>query len=442
MNTSTTIAEKITPGAVLLPELDVLQTTLAGNEQIRFIRRKALKSFRLQGLPERKNEEYKYSPVAALFRTGRSFPASTHSLTRNDLTPFLVPGMDAFLITIIDGKLSRELSDELKGTPALQLHDLASLEETPSAVFQKHFGADALITADPFIALNTAAFRDVVFIQVPNNARIEKPIHILNIVTAEGAELVNPRILIQVGRNSAIQVIENFIAIGKAEQTLCNALTEIRVGSGSTMLFYKIQDHCKNLSLISTTQVYQDEQSHFDTHTVSLSGNWIRNNLTIVADAEQCETHLNGLFILNNHQHVDNHTLVDHRKPNCESNQLYRGILDDKSTGVFNGKIYVRPDAQKTNAYQSSKNMLLSDDAGMNTKPQLEIYADDVKCSHGSSTGQLDEDALFYLRARGIGADSARALLMFAFTRDVINTIRIEALRTQVEELIEKRLTH
>jgi Fe-S cluster assembly protein SufD len=442
MSSMNHIAEKISPGSTLVSALELIQNSLPGNEPIRSIRKKALQSFKTQGLPQRKNEEYKYSPVSALFRSELSLVSNDCSFSKSDIAPFLIPGLDAHLIVLINGKFSEKLSDAQDSASALLIYDLGSLAQKPSAVFEKHFGSYASISDDPFAALNTAAFTDVLFIHVPDNTRVEKPIHVLNIISGGTASLINPRILITAGKNASLNVIENYIGLEKTEQVLCNSLTEIHVGEGSKLLFYKIQDNCKTLNLVSTTQVYQEANSHFDTHTVSLSGNWIRNNLNIVADAEHCETHLNGLFILNGNQHVDNHTLVDHRKPNCESNQLYRGILDGKSTGVFNGKIYVRQDAQKTNAYQSSKNMLLSDDASMNTKPQLEIYADDVKCSHGSSTGQIDEDALFYLRARGISTDSAKALLMFAFTKDVVNTIRIEALRNQVEELIEKRLTH
>ena len=438
-----TIAEKINTGEKLLPSLEKEQDLLSGSEAIRVIRRKGVDSFSKQGLPARKSEEYKYSPVSLLFKPELAFRAPIQSpvLKTRDIDSYRIPQLDAYQITLVNGFFSPELS-------ALQLEDgmisVSSLSTIPAPLvplFTKHFGNYASIHADPFTALNTAVFADVLFISIPEKKLLDKPIQILNIIHADSPVLISPRILIHVGKGASVQIIENYIYTGKSSQVVSNALTEIVVEEGSRALFYKIQDHCTDLNLISTTQVLQKTGSHFDTHTVTLSGKWIRNNLNIVPDGEHCETHLNGLFILNGAQHTDNHTLVDHRKPNCESNQLYRGILDDKSTGVFNGKIYVRPDAQKTNAYQSSKNMLLSDEASMNTKPQLEIYADDVKCSHGSSTGQIDEDALFYLRARGLSIDSARALLMLAFARDVVNTIRIDALRTEVERLIEKRLT-
>ncbi len=190
---------------------------------------------------------------------------------------------------------------------------------------------------------------------------------------------------------------------------------------------------------MNTLQVHQELNSNFNTHTFSLSGAVLRNNLNIALGAENCESHLFGLYLPKNNQLVDNHTLVDHRMPHCYSNELYKGIMSDSSTGVFNGKIYVRQDAQKTNAFQSNKNILLSDDATINTKPQLEIYADDVKCSHGTSTGKIDEEAMFYLRARGIGEESAKKLLMQAFADEVLDMIKIPALKEHIHSLVAAR---
>jgi len=438
-----TLTEKITAGEKLLTFVQAQQDTLAGNVLVRTIRQRGLEHFASQGLPQRKSEEYKYSPVGLLFKNDLPHPAvkPDSAFNKQELSALAIPGLDSHLITLINGVYVAGLSD-VSVEKGLAISTLNETPESAGSVFASHFGKYANTEADPFTALNTAAFRDVLTITIAEKTTLSKPIQILNIVVSDTPALIHPRLLIHVGKQASVQIIENYIYTSKSEEVVSNSLSEIVVGEGARALFYKIQDNCTGLNLISTTQVLQEKDSHFDTHTVTLSGKWIRNNLNIVPDAEHCETHLNGLFLLNGTQHVDNHTLVDHRKPNCESNQLYRGILSDKSTGVFNGKIYVRPDAQKTNAYQSSKNMLLSDEATMNTKPQLEIYADDVKCSHGSSTGQIDEEALFYLRARGISTDSARALLMLAFAKDVVDTIRIDALRNEVEKLIEKRLTN
>jgi Fe-S cluster assembly protein SufD len=210
------------------------------------------------------------------------------------------------------------------------------------------------------------------------------------------------------------------------------------IGKHANVEHYKVQDEQEG-ELLNNTCVYQEKQSVFNTNNFTLSGSFVRNNLTIVLDDEFIESHLNGLYITNGNQVVDNHTLVDHRKPNCNSNELYKGIVDERSSATFNGKIFVRKDAQKTNAFQSNKNILLSDDGTINTKPQLEIYADDVKCSHGTSTGKLDADKIFYLRARGLSEASARKLLMHAFASEVVNLIKIEELRVLIENRIAER---
>jgi Fe-S cluster assembly protein SufD len=239
-----------------------------------------------------------------------------------------------------------------------------------------------------------------------------------------------------VEENAQVKIVESYCDAGK---TFHNALTEMFIGVNANADHYKIQQGQEESALLSTTQVCQEKQSVFSTHTFTLSGVFVRNNLTIVLDGEHIESHLNGLYLTRENQVVDNHTLVDHRKPNCNSNELYKGIIEDRSIATFNGKIFVRKDAQKTNAFQSNKNILLSDDGTINTKPQLEIYADDVKCSHGTSTGKLDEDKIFYLRARGLSEASAKKLLMHAFASEVVDTIKIDELRGYLEGRISER---
>jgi Fe-S cluster assembly protein SufD len=437
-----TTTEKISISNKLVSALEADPNCVSGNDFIRSLRKKALTAFTELGLPQRKSEEYKYSPVTSLFKDKlENLPRpQPGTFGKKELEKLRIAGIDAHLITIINGKVESSLSDPTSANPPFALKTLEELVKKQDPGFEQHFAQLADIHADAFIALNTSLFEDVLFIRVPDGTTLEKPLMILNISNSSTPALINPRIFIHAGKQSTVQIIEIFLNASENSDITNNSLTEILIESGAKALYYKIQEDCPNLNLINTTQVSQDSQSHFDTHTLTLSGSWIRNNLNIILNGEQCETHLNGLFLLNDHQHVDNHTLVDHCKPHCESNQLYKGILDGKSSGVFNGKIFVRQDAQKTNAYQSSKNMLLSDDAEINTKPQLEIYADDVKCSHGSSTGRIDEEALFYLRARGLSAESARRLLLFAFAGDVVNTIRIDGLKEHVGSLVEKRL--
>jgi Fe-S cluster assembly protein SufD len=252
--------------------------------------------------------------------------------------------------------------------------------------------------------------------------------------------LAQTRNLIIAETNSKATIIEKYRSIDSQHHTFTNAVTEIFVAPNAHLDHYKVQNEEKNASQINTTQVYQKSDSHFSNTTITLNGSLIRNNLNIALFGSNCEAYMNGLYMPNENMHVDNHTLADHQLPHSYSNELYKGILDGKATGVFNGKIYVRQDAQKTNAFQSNKNILLSETATVNTKPQLEIWADDVKCSHGCTVGAMDEEPLFYLRARGVPFNEARAMLMFAFAEDVLSRIKVEALRTYIERKIQQRL--
>jgi len=236
-----------------------------------------------------------------------------------------------------------------------------------------------------------------------------------------------------------VKVVESYRTLGD-EASFTNSVTEVVVARDARVEYYKVQNDTNQSYHIGTTQVRQSDNSLFYSATVTLNGGFVRNNLNIVLDGEHCEAHMYGLYIPNGKQHIDNHTLVDHAKPNSYSNELYKGILEERATGAFNGKIYVRPDAQKTNAYQSCKNVVLSPDATMNTKPQLEIYADDVKCSHGTTTGKLNDEALFYMRSRGIPKEQAQTLLMYAFAEDVMNKIKIAPIREYLEGVVAEKL--
>lgn len=440
MNTTT---EKIKAEDKLAVAFEKQRAELAGSVNLQAIRQKAINAFLEQGIPNRKSEEYKYSNPEKLFKAEYSIlkAALTTTLTPESIKQFEIPGISENRIVLLNGFYSKQLSSISKLPKGVIVSDLAGAFRDHADIIEKHFSKYADVNSDPFIALNTSFAPDGLFIHIADNVVVEQPLHIINIISVNETTLIQPRNLFVVGKNAEIQLVESFDTYQLNVKTTVNMVTETVVAENAKVKYYRLQNNCENIYLINTTQVLQQAHSQFDTNTVTLNGEWIRNNLTIVVDAENCETHLNGLFITKDNQHIDNHTLVDHQKPNCESNQLYKGILEDKSVGVFNGKIYVRKDAQKINAYQSSKNILLSDDATINTKPQLEIYANDVKCSHGSSTGHLNEDALFYLRSRGLGTDSARRLLLYAFAADAINTIRNEPLKAHIEGLIEKRLS-
>jgi Fe-S cluster assembly protein SufD len=417
-----TIVKKDTSKDKLIAGYETVKATLFGDAALRDA---AIASFASQGIPNRKSEEYKYVNVEAVLK--EAFAASGSGTAAAD--KFL---SNAITVVVENGIVSEVPKELPKG---FTVCSIAEASKKYSSVFTKHYAKYADVNSDPFVALNTALSADGVFVHVEKSAVIEKPLHIIHVSSAAAAVL-NSRNLIVIEENAQAAIVESYSVNGKAFQ---NMLTEIFIGANANADHYKIQEAGNASPLLSTTQTYQAKQSVFSTHTFTLSGAWVRNNLTMVLDDEHIESHLNGLYLTNDSQVVDNHTLVDHRKPNCNSNELYKGIIDERSSATFNGKIFVRKDAQKTNAFQSNKNILLSDDGTINTKPQLEIYADDVKCSHGTSTGKLDEDKIFYLRARGLSEASAKKLLMHAFASEVVNTIKIEELKSYVEGRISKR---
>jgi len=398
-------------------------------------REEALESFLKQGIPNRKSEEYKYVNMDLMLKGEFSF-AFYELVTKKQIehTKFL---KGAINIVLVNGRCDEELSDMKSFPKGLEIHFIA--EGPDNETFKKHFSKYADINVDAFIALNTALANGGVFIHVAKGAIIEAPIHIINISKAAKNTIIHSRNLIVVEENAQVKIIESFESVNATAKTFTNSITEMVVEQNSIVDYTKIQNENEFGHLVNTTQVCQKEKSVLTTNTITLSGSLVRNNLNIVLDGEHIKTHLNGLYLTNGNQVVDNHTLVDHRKPNCNSNELYKGIIEDKSSATFNGKIYVRKDAQKTNAFQSNKNILLSDDGTINTKPQLEIYADDVKCSHGTSTGKIDADKIFYLRARGLSETSAKKLLMHAFASEVVASIKLEEVREYIEEKISKR---
>ncbi len=429
-----TITKKNTIKDKLLSEFELSKNSLFGNIELR---EHAAKSFSEQGIPNRKHEEYKYVNIDLLLKGDFSLTANK-TLTSAQTAPayFLE---DAYNAVIVNGIFDTALS-KLNDVPKdLHICSLADAVKNYPAVFENYYSKTLDVTADPFTALNTAMAKNGLFIHAAKNSIIEKPIHIIHISSSEENTIIHPRNLIVIEENAQIKIVESYQTIDASAKTFNNALTEMIIDENASLDHYKIQDENDWGFLVNTTHAVQKKQSRFSTHTFILSGSFVRNNLNIALDGEYTESHLNGLYLTNGNQVVDNHTLVDHRKPNCNSNELYKGIIDGKSTAIFNGKIYVRKDAQKTNAFQSNKNILLSDDGTINTKPQLEIYADDVKCSHGTSTGKLDEDKIFYLRARGLSETSAKKLLMHAFASQVVDTIKIDTLREYVEDKISKR---
>jgi Fe-S cluster assembly protein SufD len=384
--------------------------------------------------PTLRTEDWKYTKVSGIVKT--QFQPSLP--VQLDIKPFLIEEADENRLVFINGFFVKELSLITSSPDKLLIENITEAEEKHSDVFKKYFAQKADHQNQPFTALNTAYFTGGAFVCVKEKAVIDRTIHIINLVTGDKT-IAQPRNLIIAGKHSQAKIIMTFHAVD-AKSAFLNAVTEVFVGENANLFIDKLQNETSETSHISTEQISQEQSSNFTINTLTLNGGLVRNNLNIVLDAENCESHLNGLYLTDGNQHVDNHTLVDHKKPHCQSNELYKGIMSGKSTAVFNGKVFVRQDAQKTNAFQSNKNILLSDDATINTKPELEIYADDVKCSHGSTTGQMDDEAVFYLQARGIGKDTAMRLLMTAFAGDVLENIKSVELREKTEKLIEEKL--
>ncbi|GAB3561473.1 Fe-S cluster assembly protein SufD [Spirosoma luteolum] len=404
------------------------------------LRRQALQAFDKLGFPTIRHEEWKYSNVNNLIKQQFTID-ETSTLTADDLAALEIPNLDGNILYFVNGRYHPELSQIVSPASQVQISSLAdALKQDPEGV-GAHFAHYADYADSAFTALNTALATDGVLVRVPANTTVEQPIVLRFITDARQKNIASqPRNLVLVGQNAELTLTESFRTLGE-QSSFVNIVTEIALERDARMQYYKVQDETEQAYHIGTTQVNQRDNSHFYAATITLNGNFVRNNLNIVLNGQHAEAFMYGLYMPNGRQHVDNHTLVDHAMPNSYSNELYKGILDDSGTGVFNGKIFVRPDAQKTNAYQSCKNVVLSPNASMNTKPQLEIYADDVKCSHGTTTGQLNDEALFYMRSRGIPKDEARTLLLYAFAQDVLSQIKIAPIREYLQGVVTAKLT-
>jgi Fe-S cluster assembly protein SufD len=409
---------------------------------LRSIRQKAFDSFTRMGIPVR-HEEWKYTRISSLFNKQYNFSSGqpATSVSRKELDTVRLPRHEqANELVFVNGIFSFPLSTIRSSNQLLVMPLEEAVTSEYNDIISKHFGNSSNYLKDGINSLNTAFVHGAVFIHVKKEQVAEHPIYIYNITDARTANiLAQPRSLVHVAENAHVQIAETYSTIGP-DESFTNQVMEIVVEENARMEYYKIQNDAPHSNQVSTTHIRQIGKSYIHTVTISLDGGLVRNNLNVVLDAEHCEAHLYGLYLLKGQSHVDNHTLVDNVKPNCFSNELYKGIMDDKATGVFNGKIFVQPHAQKTNAYQSNKNILLSDTASVNTKPQLEIFADDVKCSHGCTVGRLNEEGLFYLQSRGINEKIARSLLLHAFAIDILEHIKPAAIREYVDKLISERL--
>lgn len=403
------------------------------------VREEAFEVFKRLGLPATKAEEYKDTPIARTLRKNFGFQSAAGQ-GKADPSPFLIPSPDANIVVFINGIFSKEHSRILSPGSEISLVPLKDALNEKNPLALKHFSRYADFKSDALVAWNTAAWNEGIFLHIRKNQSVDRPFIIHHLHDAVDDEVVTvSRNLIVADAGSKVSIVEKFDSHG-SNNHFSNHVTEAVVSDHAEINFYSIQNDSGNRYQYNLTQFYQSDHSRVNTFTFTLNGKLVRNNLQLSLDGEGIESHMFGLYLLNNDTLADNHTVVDHKKANSFSNELYKGIMDDNAKGVFNGKIYVRPNAQKTNAFQANRNILLTDKATVNTKPQLEIWADDVKCSHGCTTGQLDEEAMFYLQTRGIGKDTARAMMLYAFAGEILDNVNHPELKSYLDRLVSERL--
>ena len=423
----------------LVSSFMAFENTLDVDSPVHDIRTEAIKTFETEGFPTKREEAWKYTSLNSVLKHDYSvFPKHENALEFKDVKKYFIHEIDSYKIIFIDGKYSSHLSQTTHDGIDVCLMSAALNKPKYQLIIENYF--NKIAPKDGLSSLNTAFSAEGAYIHIPKNKLVAKPIQIIHFSTGnEAAILSQPRNLIVVDENSHVQIIERHQSLTD-NPVLTNTVTEIFANKRAIVDYYKIQNDNENASLIDNTFVNQKQESHAKVHTFSFGGKLIRNNLNFYQNGERIDSTMKGITIIGNKQHVDHNTLVHHIEPNCESHQDYKGIFDDSSTGVFNGKVVVEKEAQKTNAFQANNNILISDKASINTKPQLEIFADDVKCSHGCTIGQLDESAMFYLRSRGIPEKEARALLMFAFSNNVLDSVKIPEIKNRITKIIANKL--
>jgi len=403
------------------------------------IRTEAIKTFEAEGFPSKKQEAWKYTSLNTILKHDYSvFPKHEDALEYKAVKKYFIHDIDAYKIIFIDGKYSSHLSETTHDGIDVCLMSSALSKPKYKVIIDNYF--NKIATKDGLSSLNTAFSSEGAYIHIPKNKVVEKPIQIIHFSTGnEAALMLQPRNLVVVDENSHVQIIERHQSL-TSNPILTNSVTEIFANKRAIVDYYKIQNDVDTASLIDNTFINQKQESIAKVHTFSFGGKLTRNNLNFYQNGERIDSTMKGITIIGDKQHVDHNTLVHHIEPNCESHQDYKGIFDANATGVFNGKVIVEKEAQKTNAFQANNNILISDKATINTKPQLEIFADDVKCSHGCTIGQLDESAMFYLRSRGIPEKEAKALLMFAFSNNVLDSVKIPEIKTRITKIIANKL--
>ncbi|NBC82426.1 MAG: Fe-S cluster assembly protein SufD [Bacteroidetes bacterium] len=404
-------------------------------------RQEAFDEFKEKGFPHKKNERYKYTFLQPFFEYDykSNFSPNTYQVNLDEIFKCDIPELDTYTVLTLNGNYYTRNNPAESLPKNVVVTSMQEASQKYPELLKKHFDKYAQKHEEGLVAFNTMFSQDGIFVHVPKNVVLDKPLQIINVALSERDLLINHRNLIVMDENSQANIVV-------CDHTLCfrryltNSVTEFYLGDNANLEYNKIQNENNESIQIGHTYVHQEQNSYSRFNTITLHGGLVRNNLNIRLLGENAESQAQGLFLTDRKQHVDNYTNIEHVKPHCQSTQLYKGILDDQATGAFNGKIHVYPDAQKTVAYQTNNNIQLTDDAKMHSKPTLEIYADDVKCSHGATSGQLDEKAMFYLRSRGIKYEEARFLLLYAFADEIISKISVEPLQMRIHELVDRRL--
>jgi Fe-S cluster assembly protein SufD len=413
---------------------------------LRAIADEAMGRFTELGLPTMRDEEWRFTRIKPIAETAFRTPEQPDdaTITPDQVEQFSIQDMTCSRLVFVNGFYMPALS-ELRDLPGdVLVLPLSEAINSHSDLVEAHLARYAPYTDDAFTALNTASIAEGVFVHVPDGVTVEHPIHVLNITASpDEPVIVHPRNLIVAGAKSNATIVEDYVALNANEDVYFNnAVTEIVVGAEAKIAHYLMERESTKAFNIQTLRIHQEEKSEFASHSLMIGGSIVRNNVNPHLAGENCHSTLNGLYLTRDKQHVDNHMRVEHAQPNCDSRQYYRGILNDKSTAVFSGRIIVDQIAQKTDAVQSNANLLLTDDARVNTHPQLEIYADDVKCTHGATIGELDEQAIFYLQTRGVNESVARGFLIYAFANESLHRIDLEPIRKHMENVLFDRLPH
>jgi len=403
------------------------------------IRRDALKSFEAKGFPTRKDEDWRYLNLISLMNEPFQDPTITEV---DSIDRWTLSDKTTNRIVFVNGKYSEKHSKVIDEENGLVIGRFNKAKVFSQNLVSKHFAQGVPANRNGFASLNTALADDGLFIHVPAGLKVKHPVEVIHIASNDKAErtMHHLRQMIVLEKGASVTVFETYANQSEQDKTFVNIVNEFVIAENANLEYYKIQNENEQAAQINQTEVQQARDSVFFSTILTSGGALVRNDLNARINDSNCETHFNGLYLGENKSVIDNHTIVDHKYPHTFSSELYKGIMTDSSKAVFNGRIFVREDAQKTNAYQTNRNVLLTEEASVNTKPQLEIWADDVRCSHGATTGQLDKNAIFYLRSRGLSKDDARKFLLKAFTAEVIDTIKDEQIAEHFDQVLQEKL--